>query len=483
MKRNIMTVAVALALVFALCPQGFAASLFDDMLDAYPNRFRELYNMKHHTFAAGMGDSSILTPAGDGPAYVDYNVNGVTEITVYFYSRNGTFVAYDAAYGAYRLGVYGEGMDLSNGQAPLPQAMLCPKTGEAYTLEGGGLKWLVCDDVTGIYRFETRGGDAKPVGEALGYGLNIYYSANGAKLVRAKAQISVLHYDTSTSVVYETYTAKLPAGTKRVRVSLNEMTNLRNSRTGVQKYFANSTFGTTGLALASVSFRGDGSSLTAGEPEPIISQTEDLPLLSPSSQPPAQKPIAATPAKPGGEMPQKPQAATPATASSEAATTSKGKKPSKGKQKAPSADDESDDEEEAPRKTSKSAKTSKTKKAKVSASAEKISAEQISEEKSAATSSKREKKPAASKHTDSGGEKSKNSPQKAEKKTAASAPQSKNAETPATGEEEPPLQPASTEIAIITPPEESKGFTMGVTAYIVLAVGGLAALVLFKPKP
>jgi hypothetical protein len=47
--------------------------------------------------------------------------------------------------------------------------------------------------------------------------------------------------------------------------------------------------------------------------------------------------------------------------------------------------------------------------------------------------------------------------------------------------QEPPAEvPAP--IQITAAPEEDKGFTRGVTAYIVLASGGLAALVLFKKK-
>jgi hypothetical protein len=237
------------------------------MANIYADQFRKPVNMKYHYFAAGSLDYSTLTPAGKGPAYIDYRVTNATDVTVYFYSNNGTFVKYDETLGKYCLGVYGQDMGIFEGQAPLPQAMLCPASGELYTLEGG-LKWLIFNHFKDQYYFEERPDHAPPQAGPLGYGLNIYHSADGKTFERANAELAYLYYDTSESLVYEAYKARVPERAKHIRVTLDEMTMLRHiDMPEPQDYFPNSPFGETSLAIAAMSVYGD--SLVVGVPDPI----------------------------------------------------------------------------------------------------------------------------------------------------------------------------------------------------------------------
>jgi hypothetical protein len=421
--------AAALGLALALCPHAFAATYTDEMANVYADQFREPFNMKYRHFVPGMPDYSVLTPAGKGPAYIDYKVADATEVTVYLYSRNGTFVKYDEACGKYRMGVYAQDMGLVEGQAPLPQAMLCPGSGEVYTLEGG-LKWLIHDDFLGEYYFEERPGHAPPQGAPLGYGLNIYHSADGETFTRAQALISYLYYDINTSLFYEAYKAKVPAGARHIRVALNEMAKLRSTaKPEPEDYSAHSPLGETGLALAAMSVYGE--SLVVGVPDPIVLPEfpwEDYLRPQEASSQPARTIIYDYRERPREE------------ASSKAPASQKEEPP--------------EDAKEAP---------------------EPIPEEKPMQEPESAKS--------PSNFTGVIAEEPESPPRKAAEKQPGSV-WLPDGEYWAAGQPlaqgPPATAPAAIEIAAA--PREDTSFTKGVTAYIVLASGGLAALVLFKPK-
>jgi hypothetical protein len=405
-------------MLFALCTQALAATYTDDMANIYADRFREPFNMRYHFFEGAVPDYSTLTPAGKGPAYIDYRVTDATDVTVYFYSRNGTFVKFDEELGRFRMGVYRQDMGIQEGQPPLPQALLCPASGEVYTLEGG-LKWLVYDDFSGRYYFEEQPGRPPPQGEPLGYGLNIYHSADGTVFTRAHAELSYLYYDINTSIVYETYKAKLPVQAKHIRVALNEMEKLRHTgKPEPQDYNANSPLGATGLALAAASVHGD--SLVVGVPDPIVLPEfpwEDY-LRPPSSQGPIGIIIYERERERGEPASSKPQALAK-------------EEPMPEPEGAPAAE---------------------------SSGASSKFTGVIAEEPEKAPAQREEKPPESVWLPED--------EYREQEKPLAQAP--------------PAVEPAPIEIA--APPQEDKGFTRGVTAYIVVASGGLAALVLFKPK-
>jgi hypothetical protein len=398
------------------------------MANIHADQFRKPFNMKYYYLAGATPDYSTLTPAGKGPAYIDYTVANAMEVTVRFYSRNGTFVKFDEDMGKYRMGVYGQGLGLVDGQAPLPQAMLCPVSGEVYTLEGG-LKWLAFDDFSGQYYFEEMPEHAPPQAGPLGYGFNIFYSADGKSFERAPTEISYLYYDISSSLVYETYKAKVPAHARVIRVTLDEMEKLRyTDKPEPRDYYANSPLGATGLALAATSFYGD--SLVVGVSDPLV--------------------------KP--KLPQEDYAEPPESSSRPVGIIIYGYREER-REEASSRQQQSSSEEpqkmpdEKPEPESSAAASSKA----ASTSSSKFSGV-ITEGPESSTGKSAEKQPESVWLPD-------------DEYWAAGQP---SAQTP------PEAEP--TPIQIAAAQQEDKGFTRGVTAYIVVASGGLAALVLFKPK-
>jgi hypothetical protein len=426
LRRAALKAAIALGLAFALCPSVLAATYTDEMANIYADQFRKPFNMKYHYFAGAVPDYSTLTPAGKGPAYIDYTVADAMEVTVSFYSRNGTFVKFDEEMGKYRMGVYGQSMGVADGQAPLPQAMLCPVSGEVYTLEGG-LKWLAFDDFSGQYYFEERPQHAPPQAGPLGYGFNIFYSADGEAFERATAEISYLYYDISTSLVYETYKAKVPAQARVIRVTLDEMEKLRyTDKPEPRDYYANSPLGATGLALAAMSVYGD--SLVVGVSDPLVRP----------------------------KLPQDDYAEPPESSSQPIGIIVYGYREERREEAPGSSRQLSEESAKVPEENLGPQSSSSSSKA-AGTSSSKFSGV-ISEGPESASRKSAEKQPESDWLPDD------------EYWAAAEPP----AQTP------PEAEPAPIQIAAAQ--QEDIGFTRGVTAYIVLASGGLAALVLFKPK-
>jgi hypothetical protein len=415
------------------------------MANVFADQFRKPVNMKQLYLAGSAPDYSTLSPAGEGPAYIDYTVSGATDVTVYFYSRFGTTVKYDdeEELKKYRMGAYGPSIGLMQGHAPLPQAMLCPVSGEVYTLEQG-LKWLVLDRIE-RYVFEEKPDHAKPQGEPLGYGVNIYHSEDGKSFTRAQASNSYLWRDDNTSLYYEAYVAKVPQQAKHVRVTLNEMAKLH--RVGEPKpedYEPNATYGYAGLALAAVSVYGD--SLVVGVPDPIV--LPEFPWEDYVRPPAASE---GTIVYEYVERPPEESSSSKQQSSSSKQQSSSSKQQSSSSKQQSSKDELEDELGNAP---------------------------PILDE-----ASEPESRQASSKFTGIISE----SPERSSRQEAADEPES----AWVSGEEyraaEQPLAPgppeeAPAEIEIAAAPEEDAGFAKGVTAYIVLASGGLAALVLFKPK-
>jgi hypothetical protein len=419
--------AFALGLAFALCPRAYAATYTYEMANVYVDHFRKPVNLRYRYFGDNAPDYSALTPIGKGPAYIDYAVDGATDVTVYFYSRFGTRVTYEKGNekgtGRYRFGVYARGTGLTEGQAPLPQAMLCEGSGEVYMQENGLVKWLVCDEPYGQYYFDENTQHAPPQG-TLGYGVNIYHSEDGVKYTRAQAANTYLWFDSYLSLFYEAYSAKVPQQAKHIRVTLDEMANLQHKgETKPRGYDPNTTLGETGLALAAVSVYGD--SLVVGVPDPIVLPEFPWEDYVRPPEVPERTIVYEYAERPGDES-------------------------SSGERDPPKEETEEKLEEAPP----------------------------ILDE-----AQETEPRGASSKFTGTISE----NPERSSRQEAENGAESGwepggeylAAEWPL---ERLPSEEAPAAIEIAAAPKEDTGFTKGVTAYIVLASGGLAALVLFKPK-
>lgn len=256
-----MTAFAALFLygVVSLCVSASAASYTDDMDGLNTDAIKQYSQLSQYSFGRGesaVPDATAATfSGGQLSAYAQYRVGGATSVVASIYSRCGTFVCQSPdAPGTYILGIFRENMDFVMAGNPV-QALYCASTNGVYTYEGG-LKQMYMD-VNGVCYFG--GAITQPAGDVIGYGVNIYYSADGRQFFRAPSKMTYLKSD--DGYCYERYTAAVPEAAKYVKVEINDVSSVPLAGGGARPKDKKSQ-----TALASVTITGD--KLVMGEPEP-----------------------------------------------------------------------------------------------------------------------------------------------------------------------------------------------------------------------
>lgn len=235
-----------LSAVIALTTTVCAATFTDDMALAQntaETQYLGLRPYSENTF--GLSDQSLLTFANTAAPLSGaiYRVNGAETITVGIYTFTGTCIQQS-----------GNGLLLGPGTV---QAKKSKSGNEIFSDFNGGAWRLVLNSAT-IPVFEPA--DSLP-GDLVGYGLNIYASADGGNF--GSPLSAYVTRSAPETLYYEEYTAFIPASAKYIKVEINDVTSFSLVDGGAlmnPRYIC--------LALAVIS----GEALVMGEPEKSVQQ-------------------------------------------------------------------------------------------------------------------------------------------------------------------------------------------------------------------
>lgn len=239
----------------------YAAEFADDMSAATGTEAVQYTGLKPYAGNVNqLSDSSMLTftSIASPKGRVTYRVNNAGEVTAAIYNYRGTAVS--------------QGEDgLVTGQGGI-QAKWSGQSNAVYT-DIGGMKQLGVNNRTKFYMFLQV--VTPPASDVAGYGVNFYFSINGASFLQADAKLT--RYAQEATLYYEEYTAAVPATAKYVAVEINDVTSLPVEGGGYYQIDSDAHY----TRLASVRISGEG--LVMGEP---VKETAQLPasVAQPSGQ-------------------------------------------------------------------------------------------------------------------------------------------------------------------------------------------------------
>lgn len=263
--------------VFGLCLPVLAGSYVDDMADMDQNSIKT-YSMLAPVVLQGsaflwepMPDQSLFTFASSANpiGWAQYRIEGAQQVTVGIYNNPGTFVSeLPFEPGSYTLGAFQTDMSHLTGRR-IEQALYSAGKRDVYAMINGRLKTAAYDKV--YYTFQDTGDNP---GSLIGYGVNVYVSADGNGFSRLQLAQSRMYTHPGLNFCYEEWTGAVPGGVHYVRVEINDV--LQVPQLGSQAVIQKAPRLLT--SLASVAFTGN--NLVLGIPEPLTTESAVLPNKS-----------------------------------------------------------------------------------------------------------------------------------------------------------------------------------------------------------